>query len=118
MIQLEEGCFQPQLRISFKNSIAMGPGKVCLLSAIEETGSISGSARKLGMSYRRAWVLVATMNQSFREPVVKTLTGGSRGGGAEVTEFGKEIIRRYLRMAKKAKESVREDMEAFATLLA
>ncbi|MGD8790382.1 MAG: LysR family transcriptional regulator, partial [Burkholderiales bacterium] len=67
---------KPQLRISFRKSIAMGPGKADLLDAIAESGSISAAARKLGMSYRRAWVLVDTMNASFRSPLVETLTGG------------------------------------------
>jgi molybdate transport system regulatory protein len=54
---------EPQLRISFRKSIAMGPGKADLLDAIAESGSISAAARKLGMSYRRAWLLVDTMNE-------------------------------------------------------
>ena len=93
---------RPQIRILFRKAIAMGPGKADLLRAIEETGSISAAARTLGMSYRRAWLLVDTMNQCFKSPVVETLTGGQKGGGARVTDLGHEVLRRYLEMEAKA----------------
>ena len=89
-----ETVLRPQLRISFRKSIAMGPGKADLLDAIAASGSISAAARKLGMSYRRAWVLVDTMNASFKSPLVETLTGGAQGGGAQVTELGHDVVRR------------------------
>src|SRR6188768_2685407 len=87
---------KPQIRIMFRKAIAMGPGKADLLKAIDASGSISAAARSLGMSYRRAWLLVDTMNQSFKAPVVETLTGGQKGGGARVTDTGHEVLRRYL----------------------
>ena len=62
---------------------AMGPGKADLLEAIQETGSIAAAGRKLGMSYRRAWLLVDEMNKCFREPLVRARLGGAKGGGAE-----------------------------------
>ena len=108
---------RPQLRVSFKKSIAMGPGKADLLDAIEETGSISAAARKLNMSYRRAWLLVETMNTCFKAPLVETATGGQQGGGAHVTSMGKEVVRRYRAMEKKAQASVARDMAAFTALL-
>ena len=108
---------RPQLRISFKKSIAMGPGKADLLDAIDDLGSISASARRLGMSYRRAWMLVETMNECFRTPLVETLTGGQRGGGAHVTEFGREVLARYRRMEGKAAASVAGEMAEFAALM-
>ncbi len=108
---------QPQLRVSFKKSIAMGPGKAELLAAIEASGSISAAARQLGMSYRRAWLLVDTMNACFCHPVVETLTGGAHGGGARVTDFGREVMRRYHAMSRKAAASVAEEMNEFAQLL-
>jgi molybdate transport system regulatory protein len=107
----------PQLRISFKKSIAMGPGKADLLDAIHETGSISAAARLLGMSYRRAWLLVDTMNGCFQSPLVETLTGGQHGGGARVTELGHEVARRYRAMEKKAAASVAKEMAEFAALM-
>jgi len=112
------GALDPQLRISFKKSIAMGPGKADLLDAIAETGSISAAARKMSMSYRRAWMLVETMNTCFREPLVETLTGGQHGGGARVTELGQEVVRRYRAMEAKAARSVDREMGEFAALLA
>jgi molybdate transport system regulatory protein len=109
---------RPQLRISFKKSIAMGPGKADLLDAIEETGSISAAARQLGMSYRRAWLLVDTMNACFQSPLVETLTGGQHGGGAQVTDLGREVVRRYRAMEKKAAASVARDLAEFAAMMA
>jgi molybdate transport system regulatory protein len=109
---------RPQLRISFKKSIAMGPGKADLLDAIEETGSISAAARQLGMSYRRAWLLVDTMNACFQSPLVETLTGGQHGGGAQVTQLGREVVQRYRAMEKKAAESVAKEMAEFAAMMA
>jgi molybdate transport system regulatory protein len=108
----------PQVRISFKKSIAMGPGKADLLDAIAETGSISAAARKMKMSYRRAWLLVETMNECFREPLVETLTGGPHGGGAQVTALGLEVVRRYRQMEDKASRSVAREMAAFTALMA
>jgi molybdate transport system regulatory protein len=112
-----EMALRPQLRISFRKSIAMGPGKADLLDAIAESGSISAAARKLGMSYRRAWVLVDTMNASFRSPLVETLTGGAQGGGAQVTELGHDVVRRYRQMEKKACASVTREMGEFSELM-
>jgi molybdate transport system regulatory protein len=108
---------QPQLRISFKKSIAMGPGKADLLDAIDQTGSISAAARALGMSYRRAWLLVETMNQCFKSPLVETATGGEHGGGALVTELGHEVVRRYRAMETKAAASVSREMGDFVALM-
>jgi molybdate transport system regulatory protein len=96
----------------------MGPGKADLLKAIDASGSISAAARSLGMSYRRAWLLVDTMNQSFKAPVVETLTGGQKGGGARVTDTGHEVLRRYLDMEAKAAASVKNDLAEFMRLMA
>ena len=112
-----ETTLRPQLRISFRKSIAMGPGKADLLDAIAESGSISAAARKLGMSYRRAWLLVDTMNASFKSPLVETLTGGAQGGGAQVTELGQDVVKRYRQMEKKACASVAREMGEFSGLM-
>jgi molybdate transport system regulatory protein len=109
---------KPQIRIMFRKAIAMGPGKADLLKAIDQSGSISAAARALGMSYRRAWLLVDTMNQSFKTPVVETLTGGQKGGGARVTETGHEVLQRYLEMEAKAAASVKKDLAEFMRLMA
>lgn len=109
---------KPQIRISFKKSIAMGPGKADLLDAIATTGSISAAARELGMSYRRAWLLVETMNKCFHEPLVITATGGQHGGGALITELGCDVVRRYRAMERKAAAAVEKEMGDFSALLA
>ena len=107
----------PRLRIILGKAIAIGPGKAELLRLIEETGSISAAARKMGMSYRRAWTLVETMNTAFREPMVEAATGGRGGGGAQVTDFGREALDRYRAMEEKAVRSVTGEMDAFSEML-
>jgi len=87
--------FKLTLRLLYGTEIAFGPGKAELLEAIEQTGSISAAGRSMDMSYRRAWLLVDTMNRSFREPVVDASRGGRHGGGAHLTPFGKEVLERY-----------------------
>lgn len=73
----------------------LGPGKVALLKAVAEAGSISAAARRLGMSYRRAWLLVDALNRLFGAPVVETREGGSGGGGAALTPLGQAVVRHY-----------------------
>jgi molybdate transport system regulatory protein len=108
---------RPQIRIMFRKAIAMGPGKADLLQAIVDTGSISAAARRMDMSYRRAWLLVDTMNQCFKSPVVVTLTGGKSGGGAAVTEFGRSVLERYRKMEIKAGASVARELGEFAEFM-
>jgi molybdate transport system regulatory protein len=83
------------LRLDFGSGRALGPGKIRLLEAIAETGSISQAGRKLGMSYRRAWLLVDDMNNCFRDPVIEAQPGGAHGGGATLTAFGQKLVDRY-----------------------
>src|SRR5262249_25179414 len=85
----------PRIRILSGSEIALGPGKADLLQAIDETGSISAAAREMGMSYRRAWLLVHTMNECFRSPLVEAVKGGLEGGGARLTKTGREVLSRY-----------------------
>jgi molybdate transport system regulatory protein len=87
-----------QVRVLLDDEIALGPGKADLLEAINQTGSISAAGKKLGMSYRRTWLLVDTMNRCFVQPVIKTVTGGSRGGGAQVTPLGQEVLAEYRKL--------------------
>jgi len=83
------------LRVELGNGRALGPGKIRLLEAIDECGSISQAGRNLGMSYRRAWMLVDDTNNCFRDPVIEAHPGGPQGGGATLTPFGKKLIERY-----------------------
>jgi molybdate transport system regulatory protein len=84
-----------RFRIDFAEHSSLGPGKICLLEAIRDSGSLSQGARDIGMSYRRAWLLVESLKQSFREPVTMASTGGKDGGGMLVTEFGDALIKSY-----------------------
>lgn len=83
------------IRIDLDPARQIGPGKIRLLEAIGEHGSISRGGQALGMSYRRAWLLVDDMNRCFRDPVVEARPGGARGGGATLTPFGQELIHHY-----------------------
>src|SRR6202008_1240794 len=83
------------LRVDLGSGRALGPGKIRLLEAIAKTGSISQAGRKLGMSYRRAWLLVDDMNNCFRDPVIEAQPGGAHGGGAVLTPFGEKLVERY-----------------------
>jgi molybdate transport system regulatory protein len=107
-----------KLRVMFGPEIAMGPGKADLLEAIARTGSISESARRLRMSYRRAWLLVDTMNRCFREPVVASAAGGMRGGGARITPFGRKVLEHYHAMRDRVDRALDADLARFSELLA
>jgi molybdate transport system regulatory protein len=73
----------------------IGPGKIALLEAIGREGSISAAGRALGMSYRRAWELVDSLNTVMGAPVVAASPGGRRGGGAALTEAGVKLVADY-----------------------
>jgi molybdate transport system regulatory protein len=83
------------LRVDLDEERAIGPGKIRLLEAIRDTGSITKAGIALGMSYRRAWLLVDDMNNCFRDPVIAAQAGGSHGGGAALTSFGTRLIDQY-----------------------
>ena len=87
-----------KLQLYCGDEIAMGPGKAALLQAIRRTGSISAAGRELGMSYRRAWLLVDTMNRCFAEPLVEAQSGS----GARVTAAGEAALADYLALAERA----------------
>jgi molybdate transport system regulatory protein len=106
-----------RIRINKGKTIAIGPGKIDLLEAIDEARSLTAAAKTLGMSYRRAWLLLDTMNRCFREPVVQTSAGGAHGGGTRVTPLGREVIDRYRRAEAAAARAGGKDLEALAALL-
>ena len=86
----------------FESGARIGHGKARLLGSIRDTGSISAAARDMGMSYKRAWVLLDSINQAFTEPVVSAAPGGAGGGGAKLTPFGEEVLKRYRKIAERA----------------
>jgi molybdate transport system regulatory protein len=94
-----------RFRVDFSESCSLGPGKIELLESIQRTGSLRQAAQALGMSYRRAWLLLDGLNRSFNEPASTASIGGQGGGGVTLTPFGLEIIRSY-RAAAEAIESV------------
>ena len=98
------------VRIDFGTAGALGPGKIRLLETIGKYGSISRAGRSLGMSYRRAWLLVDDLNRCFREPVVTTQPGGARGGGATLTPFGLGVIRKYRSIETRAAASAKRQL--------
>jgi len=91
-----------RFRIDFGPSSSVGPGKIGLLEEIGKVHSLSQAARNQGMSYRRAWLLISSLNQSFEEPVITASTGGRGGGGAELTLFGRSLIAAYRAFEKDA----------------
>jgi len=99
------------------NAAALGPGKIELIDAIVRAGSISGAAKLMGMSYRRAWNLVDSINHDFSSEIIITSSGGKGGGGAVVTEIGLDIIKRYQKIETKALNSVKEDLDEFSRYL-
>ena len=106
-----------RIRIPFGDDYAIGPGKADLLEAIARTGSISAAGRELKMSYRRAWLLVDTMNRCFQQPLVETATGGASGGGAQVTDLGREILRRFRTIEAEASIAIRDDLNEIEQFL-
>ena len=90
--------FKALFRVYLDDEIALGPGKAELLNHIAETGSISEAARRMKMSYNRAWLLVRTMNRCFKEPLVLASRGGDSHGGAQLTKTGGEVLALYQRL--------------------
>jgi molybdate transport system regulatory protein len=105
-----------KLRVSvvFESGARIGPGKARLLQSIRDTGSISAAAREMGMSYKRAWVLLDSINQAFTEPVVSAAPGGAGGGGARLTAFGAEVLERYRRIDERAAAVAVDDLAVLA----
>ena len=97
--------------------LAVGPGKIALLEAIGRTGSITAAAKALGMSYRRAWLLVEQINESLQEPAVTAATGGRQGGGAALTPSGERVIELYRSIEDIARSSAKEEFRAVGKLV-
>ena len=106
------------LRLDFAPGQAIGHGKIRLLEAVRDHGSISAAGRSMGMSYRRAWLLVDALNRLFESPVIETKHGGSAGGGAELTPLGHDVVRQYRTIELKAHEAVAVELAALAAATA
>lgn len=107
----------PRIRIYMGKEIAMGPGKVDLLRLVAETGSLSEAARRMKMSYMRAWLMVKVMNRCFHEPLITTERGGSSGGGAQLTECGKKALELYDQMEKQSLAAMEKPWKALQAIL-
>lgn len=108
---------RPRVQVLFGSVFPLGPGKAALIEAVDRTGSISAAAREMEMSYRRAWTLIDNTNQCFTEPLVTTSTGGPGGGGAVVTETGREVLLRYRRIEKMAIGAVSKEVQQLSKFL-
>lgn len=90
----------------------IGPGKIRLLEAIDQEGSISAAGRALGMSYKRAWDLVDALNSLVGSPVVEASTGGYRGGGAMLTDAGRDLVADYRAIERAAQRAAQPRLAA------
>lgn len=105
-----------RLRVVLAPGVFLGPGKAELLAHIAETGSISAAGRAMGMSYKRAWMLVETLNGYFRSPLVTAATGGKAGGGAQLTALGRQVLGHYQTMTTAAERACAAQVAALRKL--
>ncbi len=106
-----------RLRVVLGRDIALGPGKADLLDGIRETGSIAAAGRRMGMSYKQAWLLIDTMNGCFAKPLVEAVKGGKSGGGAHLTPLGEEVLARYRRMQGASAHAIADDLAALKRVM-
>jgi molybdate transport system regulatory protein len=104
------------IRLDLTECDRIGPGKIALLEAIRATGSISAAARQVGMSYRRAWLLVEQINVALAQPAVSAVAGGRQGGGAALTSSGERVVQLYRSIESLAQSSARKDFRALTKL--
>lgn len=102
------------LRLTFPGGAPLSHGKAELMELIRETGSIRQAAARMDMSYRRGWLLVDELNRMFRAPVVETKHGGKSGGGAALTGFGEELLRRFRAMERQTMTALKADLDWLA----
>jgi molybdate transport system regulatory protein len=106
------------LRIDFDGARAVGPGKIKLMEMIDKHGSMSEAGRQMGMSYRRAWLLVDSLNRCFRAPVVAGRIGGQQGGGASLTKIGHAVVHHYRAVESAAVKAGAAHIRALSAALA
>ncbi len=106
-----------RIRLVLGPGVMLGPGKADLLEGIRDTGSIAAAGRRMGMSYKRAWMLVEGMNGAYRAPLVETARGGAAHGGASLTALGTAVLDAYRRMEVKAAAAAEEEIAAIGAAL-
>ena len=109
--------YRLRIRIVFSQTEMIGPGKAELLERIDRRGSIAAAGREMGMSYKRAWELVGTLNAMFREPVIESTRGGPGGGGAVLTAAGREVLDLYRAFEREAEEAGAAQLAALQSRL-
>jgi len=116
---MESETYRPRLRIRivFGDDRMIGPGKAELLERIDRCGSIAAAGREMGMSYKRAWELVGTLNAMFRAPLVESTRGGPGGGGAVLTAAGREVLDLYRAFEQEAAEAGAARLDALRSRL-
>ena len=100
------GALKIKAQIYCGDELAMGPGKADLLEAIDREGSISAAGRALGMSYRRSWLLVDSMNRCWQDRLVETSAGGGQNRGARLTDAGRVVLAAYRGLEARLEGSV------------
>jgi molybdate transport system regulatory protein len=106
------------IRVDFEpTGSALGPGMAELLERVVAQGSIRSAAASMGMSYRKAWLLVQEMQDTFNGAVVTTEIGGSDGGGTKLTELGTNLLKTYRRIENRALRAAEADLVALAALV-
>lgn len=112
------GPLRVKLQLYAGDEPALGPGRADVLAAIEKEGSISAAGRSLGMSYRFAWSLVESMNSVFAEKLVEPARGGARGGGAQLTDAGRQVLAAYRNLEVQIMQNAQgEDLASLSKLL-
>jgi molybdate transport system regulatory protein len=101
-----------QITIITEAGARIGPGKAALLESVQSTGSIAAAARAMAMDYKRAWVLIDSLNRAFVTPVVERNAGGAGGGGARLTPFGQDVLDRYRQIDKAAGRMAKAHLQA------
>lgn len=106
------------IRVDFDGAGAFGPGKAQLLELVEKEGSIRSAAAAMEMSYRRAWMLLQSIEKTFGTPAVATATGGKKGGGASLTRTGKALVALYRAVEHSAARATAQNVSAMRKLKA
>jgi len=111
--QIAAARFMARLKLTLvlDSGARIGPGKAALLESVRATGSISAASRSMGMDYKRAWLLIDSLNNAFLTPVVERSTGGTGGGGAALTVFGQDLLERYRQLETQATKIAADDLE-------
>jgi molybdate transport system regulatory protein len=102
-----------RFRVDFGSQCSIGVGKIELLEGIARTGSLSQAAREMRMSYRRAWLLLQDMNNSFDPPVAQASVGGRGGGGVVLTSLGTRLVAGYRQLETSLQPLADSHLEGF-----